>query len=192
MIVAPLGMECELEYLAERLNGEPLKPEGGTDVRATDSALLMSGSIEAQRFKPPPGKFIERCYLETADTWQTVTPILLPGNDDHMLKKTEKLIQRALHQSGIDTPCEFAWQAIPFLKNTLSAHKYDTQGRPTGYLRPPYLAGNRAVHLRIRFGRRQVFGNLESAWLPAVVTGPLVLGAGRHCGFGLLAAARSY
>lgn len=188
MIVAPLGMERELEYLAERINGELLNPEAYTKEYPDDPKPPPSGRIELERFNPPPGKFIERCYLAKTDTWQTVTPVILPGHDDHKPKKTEKLIQRALRQSGIDTPCEFAWQSIPFLKNTLSAHKPDAQGRRTVYFRPPYLARNTAVHLRIRFGRRRIVGDLQSAWMPAVVTGPFVIGAGRHCGFGLFAA----
>jgi CRISPR-associated protein Csb2 len=187
MIIAPLGMECELAYLAGRLSGELLNSAGGPPTG--DTQPLLSESIELELFKPPHGKFIERCYLATADTWQTVTPIILPENDEHKPKMTVKLIQRALKQSGIDTPCEFAWQSIPFFKNTLSAHKPDIGGRRASYFRPPYLAGNSAVHMRIRFGRRKVAGDLQSEWKPAVVTGPVVIGAGRHCGFGLFAAA---
>jgi CRISPR-associated protein Csb2 len=189
MIVAPLGMDRELAYLAEKLNGELLIPEVRADsCAATQAQPIASGSIELERFNPPAGKFIERHYLATADIWHTVTPVILPGHNDHKPEKTVKLIQRALEQSGIETPCEFAWQSIPFLKHCLSAHKYDSQGKPTGYFRPTYLNGNTMVHLRLRFGRRKLDGDAESEWLPANVTGPIVVGAGRHCGFGLMAA----
>ena len=184
MIVAPLGMDRELEYLAGRLSGEFLTPEGYTETCTGDSKALLSGRIELQRFNPPTGKFIASCYLAVADMWQSVTPVILPGHNDHKPEKTKKLIQRALKQSGIFTPCEFTWQSLPFFKNTLSAHKHDAQGKRTGYFRPPYLDGNSAVHLRLRFGRREATRDLESTWVPAVVAGPIMIGAGRHCGFG--------
>jgi CRISPR-associated protein Csb2 len=187
MIVAPLGMDRELKHLAEKLDGERLNAEDCSDACTWESRPLLPGLIELQRFSPPEGRFIRNCYLATADTWQTVTPVILPGHDDHKPAKTVKLIQRALQQSGIDTPCEFMWQSIPFFKNTLSAHKRDIHGRRAGYFRPSYLKENTAVHLRIRFGRRKVIGDLDSEWMPANVTGPIVIGAGRHCGFGLLA-----
>jgi hypothetical protein len=34
-------------------------------------------------------------------------------------------------------------------------------------------------------------GDPESPWTPSPVAGPLVIGAGRYCGFGLLAASQS-
>jgi CRISPR-associated protein Csb2 len=65
------------------------------------------------------------------------------------------------------------WQSIPFLKNCLSAHKYDRDGRHTGYHRPAHLKDLTAVHVRLTFEHP--------------VPGPLTIGAGRHCGFGLFA-----
>ena len=189
MIVAPLAMQRELEYLSERLSGELLTPEEYGEVNICNSQPLISGRIELRKFNPPAGKFIASCYLATANTWHTVTPAILPGHDDHKPEKTKKLIQRALQQSGIETPCEFTWQSIPFVKNTLSAHKYDRQGRHTGYYRPIHLKDLTAVHLRIRFGRRVVNGDPNSAWISAEVPGPVVVGAGRHRGFGLMASA---
>lgn len=187
MIVVPLGMDRELKHLAERLDGERLKAEDCSEACSWESQPILPGPIELQKFSPPEGRFIRNCYLATADTWQTVTPVILPGRDDHKPAKTVKLIQRALQQSGIDTPCEFMWQSIPFFKHTLSAHKRDVHGKRAGYFRPSYLKENTAVHLRIRFGRCKVNGNPNSGWVPANVTGPIMIGAGRHCGFGLLA-----
>ncbi len=104
--------------------------------------------------------------------WQTVTPVILPGHNDKKEAKTIRLIQTALQQSGIETPCEFTWQTIPFLKNCLSAHKYDCNGRHTGYHRPAHLKDLTAIHVRLVFDHP--------------VPGPITLGAGRHCGFGLM------
>lgn len=189
MLVAPLDMDRELAHLAEKLNGELLTPEmSANSCAAADKQPTGLGSIELQHFNAPAGKFIERCYLATAESWHTVTPVILPGHNDHKQDKTRKLIQRALAQSGIETPCEFTWRSLPFQKNCLSAHKYDRQRRPTGYYRPAYLKDNTMVHLRIRFGQRAIAGDPESAWEHSKVSGPLVIGAGRHCGFGLMAA----
>ena len=167
MIVAPLGCDEELDYITTQLDGLALHAEN--QIRS-----LELRAIYLERFAPASGKFISKCYLGTSRTWHTVTPVILPGHDDKKAGKTEKLIQKALQQAGIETPCEFAWQAFPFLKNCLSAHKYDRNGRHTGYHRPAHLKNLTAVHMRLTF--------------TDPVIGPLAIGAGRHCGFGLMAA----
>jgi CRISPR-associated protein Csb2 len=199
MIVAPLGMERELNYLAERLDGQVLDPEGNAELCETDSVPGASRLVQLEKFTPPQGKFIDSCYLGSSSVWETVTPVILDGSNrksksdkaDAIARLTVILIRKALARAGIEAPCEFTWQSLPFFKNALSAHKYDTQGRRPVYFRPTYLKGNSAVHLRIRFGHREVSSDPKSAWIPAIVpvAGPLMLGAGRHCGFGLLAAA---
>jgi len=197
MIVAPVGMERELNYLAERLDGEELKPEGQTEACETESTPNVSQRGWLQKFTPPRGKFIDSCYLGTSSVWETVTPVILDGyvrkskfdKPEAIARTTKKLICKALVRAGIEAPCEFCWQSIPFKKNALSAHKYDRDGRHTGYFRPTYLREYNSVHLRIRFGLRKVCGDPESAWIPTDMPGPIMLGAGRHCGFGLLAVA---
>jgi CRISPR-associated protein Csb2 len=206
MIVAPLGMERELNYLAERLDGQALELERNAGSCATESTPNLSQRVELQKFTPPRGKFIAKCYLGISGSdrepngstvWQTVTPVILDGcnrksksdKPDAVARATQKLICKALLRAGIEAPCEFTWQSIPFMKNTLSAHKYDREGRRTGYFRPAYLQGYTAVHVRIRFGRRAVSGDPESPWIPATAPGPIMIGSGRHCGFGLLAVA---
>jgi CRISPR-associated protein Csb2 len=182
MIIAPLGMERELEYLAERLNGETLKPEENAGSCESDSRPLLSETINLRRFSPPAGRFIDTHYLGTSKTWHTVTPVILDGHNrksksdkpEAITRETEKLIRKALLRAGIETPCEFTWRPIPFLKNCLSAHKYDRNGRHTGYHRPAHLKNLTAVHVRLAFTHP--------------VPGPLTIGAGRHCGFGLMAA----
>jgi CRISPR-associated protein Csb2 len=127
-----------------------------------------------------------------------VTPVILDGHNRKsktdkpkaVAAATVRLIALALARAGVEAPCEFQWQAVPFFKNTLSAHKYDRNGTHTGYHRPAHLKTQTAVHVRIRFGRREISGNIDSRWVSLDVPfpGPLTLGAGRHCGFGLLAA----
>ncbi len=90
-----------------------------------------------------------------------------------MPQKTIKLIERALLQSGIEQRCQFTWSAQPIFRNCLTAHRYDRHKRPIGYYRPGHLETLTAVHLRITF--------------ECPVAGPLAVGAGRHCGLGVLA-----
>ncbi len=98
-----------------------------------------------------------------------------PGHDDHKPEKTRKLIEKALQQSGIEQACEFEWSAFSYFPKALSAHKYDRQKRPTGYIRPSHLLNHTAVHLKLRFNN------------DVKVPGPLSIGSGRHCGLGLMA-----
>jgi CRISPR-associated protein Csb2 len=166
MIAAPLGDDDWLEHLADHLDGEPLKPLPNT--------ILPPGTrIERIDNKSKDG--VRDAYLRTSDTWASVTPVILPGHDDHKPDKTRRLILKALQQSGIDQPCEFEWSAFSYFPKSLSAHKYDREKRPAGYIRPDHLLNLSAVHLRIRFeDDRQV-------------PGPLAVGAGRHCGLGIFA-----
>lgn len=171
MIVAPHGDEQWLEHLARHLDGRLLTPLPNTRL--------------------PPGTRLERipdnrkdgvrdAYLCSSRTWATVTPVILPGHDDHKPSKTRRLIEKALTQSGIEQPCEFEWSAFSRFRKMLGAHKYARDEnaregkRPINYFRPDHLLNQTAVHLRLTFTHE--------------VPGPLTVGAGRHCGFGLFAA----
>lgn len=175
MLVAPLGLERELADLARRIDGLPLEPEGELEAGPADSPPTDAYRAELRLFTPPAKKFIAEYYLGTSRVWHSVTPVILDGHDDRKPQKTTKLIQTALQRADIETPCEFTWQSIPFFKNCLSTHKYDRRGRHTGYHRPAHLKDLTAVHLRIEFAHP--------------IPGPLTLGTGRHCGFGLMAVA---
>lgn len=163
MIAAPLGDDRLLLHLARRLDGQQLETTPETKL---DHSLAL---VRVRRDK------VASCYTEPANTWASVTPVILPGHDDHKPDKTRKLIEKALAQSGIDQPCEFEWNALSYFPKSLSSHKYDRNKRPTGYIRPSHLLSQTAVHLRLRF-----FDDLE-------VPGPMAIGAGRHCGLGLMA-----
>jgi CRISPR-associated protein Csb2 len=186
MLIAPIGRERELEHVAARLDGVLLKfKDTGEDCDAgAPPRVPLPHSI--QRFKPPEGKFIEKCYLGRSKVWQSVTPVVL---DEHIDKKTRetkdgqkikyrdpedfrRLIDLALRRAGIETPCTFIWQTLPFYKNCLTAHRFDRNKRPN-YLLPKRLDGKTAVHVRIECEHP--------------IAGPITLGAGRHCGFGLMA-----
>jgi len=182
MLVAPVGCERELEYIAGRIDGLPLQPENQIQSIGLDKSSGQADTVHIERFKPSSGKFISKYYLGRSNCWQTVTPVILDGHNrksktdksEKIARETEKLICKALLRAGIETPCEFTWQSIPFLKNTLSAHKYDRNGRHAGYHRPSHLKDLTAIHIKLMFTHP--------------VCGPLIIGAGRHCGFGLMAA----
>jgi CRISPR-associated protein Csb2 len=187
MIAAPIGDEQLLDYLVMLLNGQRLVPTSRTQLNDPPTLLRVRHDNVA------------RFYLSPAQAWASVTPVILPGHDDHKPEKTRKLIEKALQQSGIDQPCEYEWSAFSRFPKSLSAHKYrrgkqpsvEGEGgvevtnqvehkygrdkQPTGYIRPDHLLHQTAVHLYIRFQG------------PVKVPGPLVIGAGRHCGFGLMA-----
>ncbi|MBW3597502.1 MAG: type I-U CRISPR-associated protein Cas5/Cas6 [Planctomycetes bacterium] len=165
MIAVPVGDDALLQHLAARLEGRRLEPERGDEFGEQGRPAL----IRVYRDN------IAQHYTAAANRWASVTPVILPGHDDRKPAKTRKLIETALAQSGIEQPCEFEWSPFSRFRKSLSADKYDRQGRPTGYLRPDHLLTQTAVHLMLRFE-----DDLQ-------VPGPIALGAGRHCGFGLLA-----
>lgn len=164
MIVAPLGDHAWLDHVSRHLAGLPLEPLGD-EFANSEPPLLVAVRHDN----------IARIYTQPANAWASVTPVILPGHDDHKPEKTRKLIEKALAQSGVEQPCEFEWSAFSRFPKSLSAHKYDKQKRPTGYIRPDHLQTQTAVHLVLRFN--------DGVNVP----GPLVIGAGRHCGLGVLA-----
>lgn len=163
MIVAPLGDDQFLEHLAIRLNGQQLIPTPETKLSRPPTL------VRVRRDK------VAAFYTQSANAWASVTPVILPGHNDHKPDKTRKLIEKALAQSGIEQRCEFEWSPFSLFTKSLSAHKYDHEKRQIGYIRPSHLLTQTAVHMTLRFS-----AGIE-------VPGPVTVGAGRHCGFGIFA-----
>jgi CRISPR-associated protein Csb2 len=163
MVIAPLGDDSWLKHLCQLLEGEELIPEVGTNF--PKCICLQRVSRDGVSYN----------YTDESNSWASFTPIILPGHDDHKLEKTRKLIEKALSQSGIEQPCEFQWSPFSHFQKALSAHKYDRQKRLTGYFLPAHFRSSTIVHLQLQFTC-----NLK-------VSGPLTIGSGRHCGFGLMA-----
>lgn len=174
MIVAPLGDDAWLEDLARRLDGAILKPLPNT--------TLPEGT-RLERIADRRHDGVREAYTRPSRTWASTTPVILPGHDDHKPEKTRKLILKALQQSGVDQPCTFEWSAFSPFRKMLGAHKYVKDAdapdgkRRINYIRPDHLLDLTGVHLTLSFEHK--------------VPGPLVIGAGRHCGFGLMAASES-
>jgi len=166
MIVAPHGDEHWLEHVARRLAGQQLIPMQGDEFGGAGPPTLVR----------VPWDNVARFYTRPANRWASVTPVILPGHDDKKPAKRLKLIRKALHDAGVEQPCEFEWSAFSRFRKSYSAHKYDKRGPDKGkigYFRPDHLLSQTAVHLTVRFQQP--------------VPGPLTIGAGRHCGFGLMA-----
>lgn len=72
------------------------------------------------------GDWVVRQYTRVSREWSTVTPVVLPGHDDHEPRKAEGLLRKALVQSGVEL-----------------AGRYERAGLPGG---PMY-------HVQVRFGQ---------------------------------------
>ncbi len=164
MIAAPVGDDAWLDHLAPRLAGRQLKTDNGDEFGEQGPPTL----IRVYRDQ------VARRYTGAANQWASVTPVILPGHDDRKRAKTRKLIKVALEQSGIQQPCTYEWSAFTRFRNSLSTHKYDSRKQANFYL-PSYLQSRSVIHLTLTFNDE------------LKVPGPLVIGAGRHCGFGLMA-----
>ena len=117
---------------------------------------------------------VVRTYTRTAEAWASATPVLLPGYDkrrdhrgDHTkrLDRAEALVRKALGHAGVEQPCRITLSRVPLIPGTDHAHRYHPRAKLAHY--PPY-------HVRLDFDER--------------FAGPLSLGAGRHAGFGVMAA----
>lgn len=105
-------------------------------------------------------------YTRESEIWSSVTPVVLAGFDDGRHAKAERLLFKAVAEAGIpvSSVVEMRLQKAPFWPGS----QY-----PRAYRRPAYLNHLPAWHVRIVFREP--------------VSGPVAIGAGRHCGLGLLA-----
>jgi len=163
LIAGPTGDTSFVSHIGKLLAGQRLIAESGTEL--SGDPLLI----------PQRSDSVTDRYVESSSSWTSVTPIILPGHDDHRPAKTRKLIEKALTQSGVTQPCEYEWSPYSAFPKSYTAHKYNRRKELTGYLRPEHLKDMTAVHLTLRFP--------DGLQIP----GPLAIGAGRHCGLGLMA-----
>lgn len=105
-------------------------------------------------------------YIREAKIFHTITPVILPGYDDMKYSKAEKLLLKAIEQAGFSTEdLEGLYlQKAPFRHGCYAPRSYEL---------PKYLKGRSGMHVRL-------------TWKEPV-SGPLVIGAGRHFGLGLFA-----
>ena len=173
LVVGPPGFD--LAPLRRRLNGEEL-----IDEHSKQPVAMLSGIAATDRNVKE--------FLRRAQTWSTVTPVILPGYDDpdglraklndrgsaekqkNLLARLDArimaLIWKAFHQAGWTADAlagaEVEYRAVGWFRGLDLARNYEL----------PKLRFPR-YHLRVRF--------------PRSVAGPVVIGAGRYRGLGVFA-----
>ncbi|MEX2118179.1 MAG: type I-U CRISPR-associated protein Csb2 [Pirellulales bacterium] len=157
------GCEREIEWARRVLSGMEL-----VDNHRSELALLS--------LLPASDRMI-RDYTDSAESWSTVTPVILPGFDDRDSRKGESLLRKAIAQAGFsDVLARFAeleCQKVGFLPGTDLARRYSV---------PDYLRNYSAYHVRVTW--RDAHGAAVS------IPGPICIGGGRFIGLGLFAADR--
>lgn len=146
MVAAPVGYEDRIDFIRRRLLGHPLLWNGEE-----------IGILNVQAGKD----WVRDQYTARAQSWSSVTPVILDGYDDRSPAKTLKLLQKALLNAGVTSEVECEWQPFGFRAGVEPVRAFN---------RPENLHGT-MTHVRLRF--RQP------------IPGPLALGAGRFRGFGL-------
>ena len=181
LIVGPPGFD--LAPLRRLLNGSELIDE------KTKQPVAMLSQIATTDPQV-------RRFSESGTTWSTVTPVILPGHEDpgdlrrkyhvrvkaglasvgeqkHLLERLDArvlaLLWKAFGQAGWSPDAlagaELEYRSIGWFRGL---------DRARNYTRPDKLDRYPAYHVRVRF--------------PHPIRGPLVVGAGRYRGLGLLAA----
>jgi CRISPR-associated protein Csb2 len=107
-------------------------------------------------------------YISESDRWQSITPVILPGFDDNNRGKRIRLLLKCFEQAGIphDLIADLDVQKSPWSR---------ASAQTGAYRRSKRLEHLPACHVRLYFKHP--------------VPGPLAIGAGRHRGLGLFAAA---
>jgi CRISPR-associated protein Csb2 len=158
LVAGPLGGAGEIGWARRVLNGQELIDERTRGATAVLSLLPMND-----------GRI--RRYLDPSSVWATVTPVVLPGYDDGNRTKTEKRLRAAIRQAGFSSLLAdqsiLEWRQVGFFPGLDLAKRS---------LTPAHLAAYPRYHVRIRWP-----GEVK-------VRGPVVIGGGRYCGFGLFAA----
>lgn len=163
LIAEPFGGDgAHARWAQQRLRNQLLRDHDGNERGILLNLWRNSSSAILDR------------YVGEHKNWASVTPVILPGFDDGKRIKAEKLVLQAVRQAGlpVEGVADFTLRKAPFWSG--SQH-------PNCYRRPDYLdsAKNRrfsAWHVHLSFREP--------------MAGPLSIGAGRHCGLGVLAASR--
>lgn len=161
LLVEPFdGGGKKAEVVARRLAGASLIAEGTGDVMADLRAIGRPSLNCNHRFDD-----VIRRYLDQSRRWGSVTPVILPGQDDRRSHKAHGLVLKALAQAGYTTPvAEIHLQSEPVFPGSEMAH---------GYRVPVYLKAFPRTHAIITFAQP--------------VPGPIAIGSGRHVGLGVCA-----
>ncbi|MEN6437090.1 MAG: type I-U CRISPR-associated protein Csb2 [Syntrophobacter sp.] len=166
------------------------EPFGGNGTHASWAQIRLRGALMTDQDNCDRGTLYDlwrtssaeviRLYACEGRVWHSVTPVILPGYDDFKTlrqskdngpTKAERLLFKCLAHAGIPLG---SLESVTLRK----APFWPGSQHPMRYHRPDYLADHRARpgwHVRLVFRER--------------LAGPLSIGAGRHCGLGILARA---
>jgi CRISPR-associated protein Csb2 len=168
IIAEPFGGDGpSVRWAAQRLAGAELIDEDSKIPIARLEPLRPDDTEFAQVFP----LYAVRSSQEAggAATWVSITPVILPGYDDSKIAKRERLLLECLRHAGIDPA------AVTSIESRASAWQPHGGGAVTAPLRsfsrPKHLMHLPSVHVRLAFSR--------------AISGPIALGAGRHCGLGV-------
>jgi CRISPR-associated protein Csb2 len=155
------GNDRAAEWARRRLSGAALVDEAMGDAVASLELVESSDREFRTVFSSYVGNTASR-------DWVSVTPVVLPGFDDGKFGKAERLLMKAVQQSGLPVAAikDVALRKAPFWPG--SQH-------PRLYHRPAHLRDLPGWHVHLR--------------LCEPITGPVAVGSGRHCGLGVFAAA---
>jgi len=131
------------------------------------SGVSLSGKARLRPIDNPEKDGVIKKYTEAAERWGTVTPMVLPGhlNGRGLAHRQKKLVLKSLAHAGIMTPvAEIHLQADPIFPGAERTGRYRV---------PEYLRQFTKTHAIITFSEP--------------VVGPVVIGAGRYVGLGLMA-----
>lgn len=149
MITAPPGSEQRIDFIRRRLIGAELKWQG-----------RVAGILNAD---PSGAKLVRSHYLDPAQAWSTVTPVILDGFDDRSRAKTQRLLEKAFQHAQLPRMTDYEWRPFGYREGV----------EPVRYFARPDKLNGTMVHVRVVF--------------EAPVPGPIAIGAGRYRGFGLFA-----
>ncbi len=147
-------------WAAQRLAGAVLQDEDRGPVARLEPVELDEAEF-AQVFR----LYAARSSQEAGATWVSVTPVILPGYDDNKPAKRERLLLDCLRHAGIDPT------AVASMQSRRSGWNPGVTAPLSSFKRPNYLKHLPAIHVRLAFSRP--------------ISGPLAIGAGRHCGLGI-------
>jgi len=164
LIAEPWGGDGRsARWAAQRLAGAVLEDQDRGPV-----ARLESVEPDEVEFARVFRLYAARAPCEASTVWASTTPVILPGFDDNKVAKRERLLVSCLRHSGLDPG------AIVSIESRPTGWLQSTTAPLSAFKRPAYFRHLPAVHVRLQFS--------------TPVTGPIALGAGRHCGLGVLAA----
>jgi len=160
------------------LIAEPLPQLGGDGRSAAWAMQRMAGSMLRDEQTGDDAALLEQLadgdavlarYVardNPAREWVSVTPVILPGYDDAKPAKRERLLRECLMHAGYE-------EAVESVETRPAAWLAGCPPTRT-FRRPAYLRHLPALHVRLRFR--------------VPTSGPIAIGAGRHCGLGVFAA----